>query len=125
MPLLPLPIKTKKTSNITFTVKGTVFVCFWFFFMNQFTPAPEYPIRTVLNFFKNLRRYLQVKVHHWYQRHWWQILPPVLLVLLIPVENMPPVSTIPAANLPAMSMTPVAICQRYQRHRWQICQWCQ
>ncbi len=32
------------------------------------------------------------------QRHRWQILPPVSLVLLIPVANSPPVSTIPAAN---------------------------
>jgi hypothetical protein len=30
-------------------------------------------------------------------------------VLLIPVANLPPVST-----------TPVAICRRYQRHRWQF-----
>ncbi len=33
----------------------------------------------------------------------------ILLVLLIPVANLPPVS-----------MTSVAICPRYQRHRWQI-----
>ncbi len=39
------------------------------FFMNQFPPAPEYPIRTVSDFCKNLRRYSQVKVHHRYQRH--------------------------------------------------------
>ncbi len=83
-------------------------------------PAPEYPIRTVLNFFENSRRYSQVKVHHryqWhrrqichrYQRHRRQILPPVPLVLLIPVANLPPVST-----------TLVANCHRYQWHRWQI-----
>ncbi len=28
-----------------------------------------------------------MKVHHWYQRHQRQILPPVPLVLLIPVAN--------------------------------------
>ncbi len=50
------------------------FFCFWFFFMNQFSPSPpEYPIRTVFNFFGNSRRYSQVKVHHRYQRHRWQI----------------------------------------------------
>jgi hypothetical protein len=45
---------------------------------------------------------------HRYQRHRRQILPPVLLVLLIPVANLPPVSTILAANLPPVSTTPVA-----------------
>jgi hypothetical protein len=47
-------------------------------------------------------------------------LPPVSLVLLTPVANLPPVSAIPAANLPPVSMTPVANCHGYQRHRWQI-----
>jgi hypothetical protein len=46
--------------------------CFWFFSWVSFPSAPEYPIRTVSNFFENLRRYSQVKVHHRYQRHWWQ-----------------------------------------------------
>ncbi len=62
---------------------------------------------------------------HRYQRHRRQILPPVSLVLLIPVANLPPVSTIPVANLPPVSTTPVAICHRYQRHRRQICHRCQ
>ncbi len=31
--------------------------CFWFFSWISFPPAPEYPIRTVSNFFKNSRRY--------------------------------------------------------------------
>jgi hypothetical protein len=35
-------------------------------------------------------------------------LPPDLLVLLIPVANLPQVSTIAAANLPQVSLTPVA-----------------
>ncbi len=84
--------------------------CFWFSSWISFPPAPEYPIRTVSNFFENSRRYSQVKVHHRYQRHRWQIchrcqrhrrqncrryqrhrrqiLPPVSLVLLIPVANL-------------------------------------
>ncbi len=35
-------------------------------------------------------------------------MPPVSIVLLIPVANLPPVSKIPAANLPPVSATPVA-----------------
>jgi hypothetical protein len=70
---------------------------------------------------QNCHRYQR---HRWqnchrYQRHRRQILPPVLLVLLIPVENLPPVSTIPAANLPPVSTAPVANCHRYQRHWWE------
>jgi hypothetical protein len=64
-------------------------------FMNQF---PLIIPLAVSNFFENSRRYSQVKVHHRYQRHRWQIFPPVLLVLLTPVSNLSPVSTIPAAN---------------------------
>jgi hypothetical protein len=37
-------------------------------------------------------------INDWYQRHRWQIFPPFLLALLIPVE----------------------ICHRCQRRRWQI-----
>jgi hypothetical protein len=38
--------------------------CFWFFKSISFPPAPEYPIRTVSNFFENSRRYTQLKVDH-------------------------------------------------------------
>ncbi len=108
-------------------LKGTVSRDFLLlvFFMNQFPQAPEYTIRAVSNFFENSRRYSQLKVDHRYQRHRWKILPPVSVVLLIPVANLPPVSTIPAANLPPVSTTPVANCHQYQRHRWQICHRCQ
>jgi hypothetical protein len=47
------------------------------------------------------------------------------LVLLIPVANLPPVSTIPVANLSPVSKTTVANCHRYQRRRRQICHRCQ
>ncbi len=116
--------------------------CFCFFSWIGFPPAPEYPIRTVSNFFENSRRYSQVKVHHQYQRQRWQIchrcqrhlrqncrryqrhrrqiLPPVYLVLLIPAANLPLMSTTPAANLLPVSTTPVANCHRCQRHRRQI-----
>ncbi len=43
--------------------------CFWFFLWISFPPAPEFLIRTVSNFFENSRRYSQVKVRHWCQRH--------------------------------------------------------
>ncbi len=43
--------------------------CFWFFSWINFHPAPEYPIWTVSNFFKNSRKYSLIKVHHRYQRH--------------------------------------------------------
>ncbi len=39
------------------------------FFIFSFPPAPEYPLRTVSNFFENSRRYSQVKVNHRWQRH--------------------------------------------------------
>ncbi len=73
----------------------------------SFPPAPEYPIRTVWNFVKNSRRYSQVKSHHRCQQHLWEILPSVSLLLLIPVANLPPGSTILASYLPLVSTTPV------------------
>ncbi len=60
------------------------------------------------------------QIFHRCQRHQRQILPPFLLVLLIPVANLPPVSTIPAAKLPLVSTTPVANCHWCQRRRRQI-----
>ncbi len=66
--------------------------CFWFFSWISFPPAPEYPIRTISNCSGNWRRYSQVKVHHRYQRHRWQ--------------NLPPISTTPTANF-ATSFTSV------------------
>ena len=74
---------------------------------------------------KYLRRYSQLNVDHRYQRSQQQILPPVSLVLLIPVTNLPPATTIPAANLLLVSTTSVANCHQYQRHRRQICHRCQ
>ncbi len=64
------------------------------------------------------------QICHRYQRHRRQILPPVPLVLLTPVANLPPVSTILEANLAPVSTTPVANCHQYQRHRRQICHRC-
>ncbi len=104
--------------------------CFWFFSWISFPPpAPDYPIRTVSNFFEKSLRYSQVNVHHRYQRHRWKP------VSTTPAAKLPPVSTTPAANLPLVSATPAANFAtslasvvdtggkfdiRCQRHRWQI-----
>ncbi len=129
-----------KNETKSFTLKGTPrrrikvasslkgqcheIFCFRFFSWITFPQAPDNNIRIISNFFENSRRYSHVKVHHWYQRHRRQILPPVPLVLLTPVANLPTVSTIPAENLPPVSMTPLANWHRYQRHRRQICHRC-
>ncbi len=39
----------------------------------SFPPAPEYPIRTVSNFFENSQRYSQLKVDHRCRWHQWQM----------------------------------------------------
>ncbi len=46
---------------------------FWFFSSISFHPAPEYPIRTVSNFFENSRRYSRLKVDHQCRWHQWQM----------------------------------------------------
>ncbi len=54
----------------------------------------------------------QRNICHQYQRHRQQIFRPVLLVVLIPMANLPQVSTTPAAYLSPVSTTPVANCNR-------------
>ncbi len=81
--------------------------CFRFYSWIIFPQAPDNNVRIISNFLENLRRYSQVKVHHWCRwqicnRYQWRrqkILPSVPLVLLTPVAN----------------------CCRYQRQRRQIC----
>jgi hypothetical protein len=51
--------------------------CFSFFSWLIFPQAPENNNKVILNVFKKSQRQSQVKVHHRYQRHWRQILPPV------------------------------------------------
>ncbi len=67
-------------------IKGTVSQDFLLlvFFMNQFFPAPEYPIRIFSNFLENFWRYLQVKVHH--------------RCLATGISDLPLISTTPATN---------------------------
>jgi hypothetical protein len=57
--------------------------CFWFFSRISFPPSPEYPIRTVSNFFRKFVEIFASQGAPPYQRHCWQILPPIPLVLLI------------------------------------------
>ncbi len=47
--------------------------CFWYFSWISFPWAPEYSIKTVSNFFENLRRYSQLKVCHRCRWHRWQM----------------------------------------------------
>jgi hypothetical protein len=90
---------------------GCLYKCHDIFFHESSSPkAPENNVRIISNFYENLRRYLQVKVHHqyqqhlweichlcqlhqwqichWYQRHWRLTFPPVPLVLLILIANL-------------------------------------
>jgi hypothetical protein len=108
------------TTGVRGIIKGTVSrdILLLVFVKGQFAPKPQIIPLGPFRIFSKIRRYSQVKVHHRYQRHRRQILPPVLLVLLIPVTNLPPVATIPAANcagfnntggkLPPVSTTPAA-----------------
>ncbi len=51
-----------------------IFLLFcWLFSWISFPPAPEYSIKTVSSFFKNSRRYSQLKVCHRCQQHRWQM----------------------------------------------------
>ncbi len=83
--------------------------CFWFFSWISSPKLLSIPLGPFRIFFEKSRRYSQLKVDHRYQRHRRQIWPPVSLVLLIPVANLPPVSTILAANLPLASLTPIGL----------------
>ncbi len=92
------------------------------FFENHLPPSLENNISVMSNFFKNCRRYSQVKVYHWHQLHGWQIchqchlhpwqichwyqwrhrwqnFPLVPLVLLVLGANLPPVSRIQVARV--------------------------
>ncbi len=73
------------------------------FFMIYLPQAPENNTRVISNFFKNSRKYSQVKVHQRYQ-----LVSTKSVASVIPVANLPLVSALPAANLPPVSTTPVA-----------------
>ncbi len=92
----PVRHSSKQYSQVS-TLKGQCheIFCFLFFSWISFPPAPEYHIRTVLNFFENSWRYAQAKVHHRYQRHRRQICH-------------------------RYQRHRRQICRRCQRHRWQF-----
>jgi hypothetical protein len=99
-PILPAKLeiyrrKPAKNSSGWLRDSVTRFFAAGFFHESVYPQPQSIPKGPFRIFFENLRRYSQVKVHHRYQRHRWQILPPVWLVLLIPVANLPPVSTTP------------------------------
>ncbi len=70
-----LSISVKKRWSMHWYLKEQYHEIFDFRFFSwiNFPPAPEYPIRTVSNYFENSWRYSQLKVHHWCCWHWWQI----------------------------------------------------
>ncbi len=88
------------SSPTYFFFKGTVSQDFLHqvFFRFIFSKAPDNNIRVISNLFENLWRYLQVKVHHWFQHHRRQICPRCQV------------------NLPLMLMSPVSRTP----HRWEI-----
>jgi hypothetical protein len=67
--------------------------CFWFFLYESVSPQPQIillgPFRICLKISRDIGKSRCTR----YQRHRRQILPPVSLVLLIPVANLPPNST--------------------------------
>ncbi len=94
--------------------------CFWFFSWISFPPAPEYPIRTVLNFFENSRRYSQVKVCHRYQRHRWQIATGVNDAGSKFCHQFPYCCWYRWQICHRCQRHRRQFCRRYQRHRWQF-----
>ncbi len=67
---------SKRVSNWPTHLKGQCheIFCFWFFLWISYPPVPEYPIRTVSNFFQNSRRYSQLKIVHRCRWHRWQMI---------------------------------------------------
>ncbi len=140
----------EKPNHTTHRLKGQCheIFCFWFFSWISFPQASDYTIRVVSNFFKNSRRYSQLKVCHRCQWHRWQmektfkqknfnsfVWTPlgsrvniyINFCLLVHFKvsaawycchDLPPVSTTPVAKLPPVSMIPVAICHRCQRQKF-------
>ncbi len=66
------PANTGPQVHILLWLKGQCQGIFDFYFFHESVPpALEYPIRTILNFFENSRRYAQLKLHHrccWHRR---------------------------------------------------------
>jgi hypothetical protein len=79
--------------------------CFCFFHESVFPQPQSIPFRP-FQIFSTIRGDIRESrcttgisdTCHRFQQHRWQIFPPFSLALLIPVANLPPVSTIPAVN---------------------------
>ena len=100
--------------------------CFWFFSWISFPQASDYTIRAVSSFFENLRRYSQLKVDHWYQRHQWKTMRSIsgwgyLKVNMKAKINIYVNSTIqrcPNKIIKIFLSEDFFICHRCQRHQW-------
>ncbi len=79
-----------------------------------FPQAPENSIRVISNFFENLRRYSQVKVHHRCQRQLWQICRQCQWY------RRQFATDINFATSSACVVDTGANCHRCQRRQWQI-----
>jgi hypothetical protein len=77
--------------------------------MNQFPPSPRV---FHLDRFEFFGKFTEIFAS--------QGAPPFSLALLIPVANLPPVSTTSVANCHRYQRRRRQICHRCQRHRWQI-----
>ncbi len=65
-----VPLSDVNCWHMYVMIKGSLAWDFWHqvFFTNRFLPGPWYPVETILNFYKNLRRYSQLCVYCWC--HW-------------------------------------------------------
>ncbi len=119
-------------------LKGTVsldFLVLVFFSWISFPPVPEYPIRTVLNFFENSRRYSQLKVDHRCRWDRWQMKKIFNQKNFKNFVGTPLDSRVNIYIFFAFKFTlgylqpdinPI-VCHRYQQHLWnwwQICRRC-
>ncbi len=135
----PTQIGMDEVTIKTPILKGTVsrdFLLLVFFF-NQFPPSLWLYHS---NFFKNSRRYSQLKVCHRCQGHRWQmektfkqknfnnfVLTPlgsrvnIYINLCLQVHFKVSAAWYCCHYLPPVSLIPVVICHRRRWHRWQIC----
>ncbi len=114
--------------------------CFWFFSWISFPQASDYTIRVVSNFFKNSRRYLQLKVCQRCQRHRWQmektfkqkkfnnfVWSPlgsrvnIYINFCLQFHFKVSAAWYCCHYFPPVLLIPVAICHRHRWHQWQIC----
>ncbi len=110
---------------------------------SSFPQAPEYTIRAFSNFFKNSRRYSQLKVDHRCQWHRWQMKKifiqknfnnfvgtpldsrvNIYINFCLQVHFKVSAAWYCSHCLPSVSLIPVESCRWYRWHWWQICHRC-